>query len=193
MKTIRVTCCALSILLALSAQAERADALKPVNMTYNAIHIDEVARNSVATGNVVIVRGTMVVNAERAEVKEAADGYRTFILTAAPGKLVTFRQKRDGGADLWSEGQAERMEYDERKDVINLYLQAMIRQLEGKKVMQQMEQAYISFDNRNEQLLGRNGPGMTDAPPGRGTVTFEARRGRPAVAAPASASTAMGQ
>lgn len=190
MKTIRVTCCALSMLLSLSAQAERADALKPVNMTYRAIHIDEVARNTVATGNVVIVRGTMVVNADRAEVKEALDGYRTFILTAAPGKLVTFRQKRDGGADLWSEGQAQRMEYDERTDVINLYLDATIRQLDGKKVMQQMEQAFISYDNRSEQLLGSNGPGVTDAPAGRGMVTFEARRAR--TLSP-SASTATGQ
>jgi len=176
MKTIRVTCCALSLLLAHAAQAERANALKPVNMTYGAIHIDEVARKSIATGHVVIVRGTMVIDADRAEVKEAPDGYRTYLLTAAPGKLVTFRQKRDGGAELWSNGQAQRMEYDERKDVINLYLDAMIRQLEGKKVMQQMEQAFISYDNRSEQLLG--GPGATDAPAGRGSITFEARHAR---------------
>ncbi|WP_332877323.1 lipopolysaccharide transport periplasmic protein LptA [Massilia sp. S19_KUP03_FR1] len=184
MKTTRLTFCFL-LLLATSAQAERADALKPISMESGDIHIDNVTRETIATGHVTIVRGTMVVNAERAEVKEAPDGYRTYRLTAAPGKLVTFRQKRDGGPDLWSEGHAERMEYDEREDVIKLHLAAMMRQLDGKTVTHQIDQAFISYDNRSEQLDGRNGPGIAGAPPnGRGKVIFEVRRSRVAVPPP---------
>jgi lipopolysaccharide export system protein LptA len=124
---------------------------------------------------------------ERADVQEAPDGYRTFILTAAPGKLATFRQKRDGGPDLWTEGHAERIEYDERTEVVKLLSTAMLRQLEGQRVTHQMEQAFISYDNRKDVLLGRNDPNGTNNPSNsRGSIVIEARRTRPAVPAPAT-------
>jgi lipopolysaccharide export system protein LptA len=185
MKKILAASCALFLLLPLAGQAERADALKPLKVDYDNVYVDNVTQNTIATGNVVITRGTMVLKADRAEVKESPEGYRTFILTAAPGKLATFRQKRDGGPDLWAEGHAERIEYDERADVVKLFSKAMIRQLEGQKVTQEMDQAFISYDSRKEVLLGRNDASGADAPgKGRGSMTFEPHRTTPA--APAS-------
>jgi len=186
--------CAILLWVPQAARAERADALKPVNVQYGNISVDNVTQNTIATGNVIITRGTMVLKSDRAEVKESPEGYHTFILTASPGKLATFRQKRDGGPDLWSEGHAQRIEYDERSDVIKLLSNAMIRQLEGQKVTQQMEQAFISYDSRKEVLLGRNEAGGTDTQgKGRGSITFEPTR-KPAAttseAAPAAAAPA---
>jgi len=191
MKKILVTCCAFILLQSLPAQAERADGLKRVDIKSTDVYVDNVSRNAVATGNVVITRGTTVLSSDRAEVKEAPDGYRTFILTVAPGKLATFRQKRDGGPDLWTEGHAERIEYDERNDVIKLLSRAMLRQLEGQRVTHQMEQAFISYDNRKDVLLGRNDPSGADIPSnGRGSISIAARRA--GLAAPASAPDTAG-
>jgi lipopolysaccharide export system protein LptA len=187
MKKIIITCCSLLLLQSFPAQAERADALKFASIKSRTVFLDNAAHNTVATGNVVITRGTTVLTSERAEVKEAPDGYRVFILTAAPGKLATFRQKRDGGPDLWSEGHAERIEYDERTEVIKLLSSAMIRQLEGQKVTQQMEQAFISYDNRKDVLLGRNDPNGADIPAsGRGSIVLEPRRTAATAPAPTS-------
>jgi lipopolysaccharide export system protein LptA len=145
-----------------------------------------VTQNYVATGNVVITRGTMILKSDRAEVKVAPDGWRTFILTANPGKLATFRQKRDGGPDLWGEGQAQRIEYDERTDLVKLFSKAVIRQLEGKKVAQEMASEFISYDNRNEKLLGLNdATGTAKQGNGRGSITLQPRRA-PAPAAGAA-------
>lgn len=163
MKKILVTCCSFLLLQSLPAQAERADGLKRLDIKSADVYLDNVSRNAVATGNVVITRGTTVLSSDRAEVKEAPDGYRTFILTVAP--------------DLWTEGHAERIEYDERTDVIKLMSTAMLRQLEGQRVTHQMDQAFISYDNRNDVLLGRNDPSGTDIPAhGRGSISIEARR-----------------
>ena len=187
MKKTVITSCSLFLLLSFPAQAERADALKGASIQSKTLFIDNAARNTVATGNVVITRGTTVLMSERADVKEAPDGYRTFVLTAAPGKLATFRQKRDGGPDLWTEGHAERIEYDERTEVVRLLSTAMLRQLEGQRVTHQMEQAFISYDNRKDVLLGRNDPNGADTPSnGRGSIVIEARRTRPAAPAPAT-------
>jgi lipopolysaccharide export system protein LptA len=184
MKKILIACCTVFLLQSLAAQAERADAFKRVSVKYNDLYFDNVSQNAIATGKVVITRGTTVLNSDRAEIKEAPDGYRTFILTAAPGNLATYRQKRDGGTDLWTEGHAERIEYDERTDVVKLLSKAMIRQLEGNRITHEMEQAFISYDNRRDVLVGRNDPSGADIPSnGRGSITFEAHRTKPATPA----------
>jgi len=181
----KIFAAAILLLVPLLASAEKADALKPVNIDYGEAHIDQVTQNYIATGNVVITRGTMVMKSDRAEVKQAPDGYRTFILTASPGKLATFRQKRDGGPDLWAEGQAERIEYDERNDLVKLFSKAVIKQLEGQKVTQEMDSEFISYDNRQEVLVGRNdASGASKVGGGRGSITLQPRR------APAGAPTA---
>jgi lipopolysaccharide export system protein LptA len=172
----------------LAVQAERADALKPVNVEYDHIYLDNVTQAMIATGKVIITRGTMVLKSDRAEVREMPDGYRTFVLIATPGQLATFRTKGDGGPDLWSEGHAERIEYDERADTVKLFSKAMIRQLEGGKITHQMEQAFISYDSRKEVLLGQNDPSNADMPSkGRGTITLEPHRPRTTTPAQAPA------
>jgi lipopolysaccharide export system protein LptA len=182
----KILAAAIFLLVPLAASAEKADALKPVNIQYDKANTDLVTQNYVATGNVIITRGTMILKADRAEVKEAPDGPRTFILTANPGNLATFRQKRDGGPDLWDEGRAQRIEYDERNDLVKLFSKAMIRQLEGQKVTQEMDSEFISYDNRKEVLVGRNDASGADKPGnGRGSITLQPHRA-PAQATPAT-------
>ena len=185
----KILAAAIFLLLPLAASAEKADALKPINIEYDKADVDQVTQNYVATGNVVITRGSMVLKSDRAEVKEAPDGYHTFILTAAPGKVATFRQKRDDGPNMWDEGQAQRIEYDERNDLVKLFSKAVIRQLEGTKVTQEMDSEFISYDNRKEVLVGRNDASGADKPGGgRGSITLQPRR--PATATPAPAAPA---
>ena len=177
---------ALALLLPVSASAERADALKGVDIEADTGDVDEVSQAYVVTGNVVITRGTMVVKSDRAEIKEAPDGWRTFVLTAAPGKRATYRQKRDGGPDLWAEGEAQRIEYDERTDVIKLFTKAIVRQLEGKKVTQQLAGEFLSYDNRAQVFVSRNDASGVNKPgAGRVTIHLEPNR-KPAANPPAA-------
>jgi lipopolysaccharide export system protein LptA len=191
MKTPIVLSCAVSLCLPLAVRAERADAFKQARVEYGDVHYDQVAQKTIATGHVIITRGTLVLDGDRAEVDEAPEGYRTFILRAAPGKVATFREKRDGGQDLWSEGRAERIEYDERTDVVKLFSRAMIRQLDGQRITHQMEDAYIAYDQRKEVLVGQNDSSGGGKPAnGRGSMTFEPRRSLPAAPSPAAAPAA---
>ena len=177
MKSLIAAAFAAIALLPALASAERADAQKELQITADAADADQVSGSSVVTGNVVITRGTMVAKSDRAEVKETPDGFRTLVLTATPGKLATFRQKRDGGPDLWEEGQAERIEYDEKSDVIKLFSKALVRGLEGKKVTQEVTGQYLAYDNRTEVVNVRNDPSGADKPGGgRVTLTLQPQR-----------------
>lgn len=178
----RTLAAAVALVLAPLAQAERADSLKPLNITWNTIDVDSVPQTTVFTGNVIATRGTLLLKADRAEVKAAPDGYRTAVLTAAPGKAVFFRQKRDTGADEWIEGQADRVEYDERTEVVKMFSNASLRHLEGRRASDEMNSAFISYDNRKDSLLGRNDASGADAPgKARGSITYQPRRTAAAV------------
>jgi len=84
MKPFVLTSCAILLALPLAAQAERADALKKVHIDFADVRADDVAQMTAATGHVVISRGTMVLEADRASrcwsavtIRAAAIGRRT--------------------------------------------------------------------------------------------------------------------
>ncbi|MFC5549832.1 lipopolysaccharide transport periplasmic protein LptA [Massilia aerilata] len=177
----RALAAALALLLMPLAQAERADALKPFNVEGNKATIDQATQTVILTGNVIGTRGSMLLKAERAEIRETPEGYRSVVLFGANGKAASFRQKRDGGADEWDEGYGERMEYDERTDIVKLISHATIRQLDGRTVTREMSGPFISYDARKEVLLNMNDVSGADKPgKDRVSVTFYTRRPTPA-------------
>lgn len=178
-------------LLSLSASAERADSLKQAVINFDSLDVDEVTQTRILTGNVVLTRGTLVMKSDRALVKETPEGYMSVTLTTGPGRVATFRQKRDGGPDLWMEGQAERIEYDERVEVVKLFSKAIVKELEGGRLTNQIDGAFISYDSRREVATVRNdASGESKVGGGRGTLIIAPRRtatGTPAAASPGAA------
>jgi lipopolysaccharide export system protein LptA len=180
-------------LATLTATAERADSLKQAKVDFDDAHIDEVTQTRIFTGNVVLTRGTLLIKADKAVLKETPEGYMTVVLTSTAGKTASFRQKRDGGPDLWTEGQAQRIEYDERTEVVKLFTSAIVKQLEGKRVTSEVNSPFISYDNRTEQANVHNDASGESKPGGgRGTVIIAPRRTAPA-AAPAAAPAGAGK
>lgn len=174
-------------LLSLSAFAERADSLKQAVVSFDSLDVDEVTQTRILTGNVVLTRGTLTLKSDRALLKETPEGYMSVTLTSGPGRVATFRQKRDGGPDLWVEGQAERIEYEERQELVKLFSKAIVRELENGRLTNELDGPYISYDNRKEVAVVRNdASGESKVGGGRGTLIIAPRRTTPA-AAPAPA------
>jgi lipopolysaccharide export system protein LptA len=164
-------------LASVSAWAEKADSLKQAVVNFDSIDADDVNQVRTLTGNVTVTRGTLVLKSDKAVLKETPEGYMSVTLIAAPGKVATFRQKRDGGPDLWIEGQAQRIEYDERAEVVKLFGAAQVKQLQGSKVADQLDSAYISYDSRKEVMVARNDPSGESKPgKGRGTLILAPRK-----------------
>ena len=152
-----------------TAHAEKADSTKPTLIEADQGSADDVKQSRTLTGNVVLTRGTLLMKAGRALVTEDPQGYQFTTFWAAPGGLATFRQKRDGGADLWIEGEAERIEYDTRTEIVKLFSKAKITRLDGKKPTDEVEGAFISYDSRKEFFAVEN-TATGDSKPGAGRV-----------------------
>ena len=158
------------------ATAEKADAYKPTRIDYGSLDFDQVKGVYVLTGNVVLTRGTLSVEAGKALVGYTPEGYQQVTLTGE-GKKVTLRQRRDGPGDQWLEAEAERVEYDEKSGMVKLFSQARMRRLLSSRLSEEVEGEFISYDSRRELFSVRNSKDGVDRPGGgRGMIVLQPRR-----------------
>lgn len=151
------------------AHAEKADSTKPTNVEADQMQYDDVKQINTFTGNVVLTRGTILLKAHKMVVTQDPSGYQFIVMYAAPGTLASFKQKRDGGPNQWIDGQAERIEYDDKNEVMRLYSKARMRRLENTKVTDEVNGEFISYDTRAEFFTVHNTTGG-DSKPGAGRI-----------------------
>jgi lipopolysaccharide export system protein LptA len=158
-------------------RAEKADANKPTTVEADQMAYDDVKQINTFTGNVLLERGTLVLKSTKMVVIQDPAGYQSATLYAAPGKPATFRQKRDGGPDLWIEGEAaDRIEYDTKNEVAKFYVKAHIKLLEGSKVTDEVQGEFISYDSKAEFFSVNNTVGGNGKPgSGRIRATIQPR------------------
>jgi lipopolysaccharide export system protein LptA len=131
--------------------AEKADFDKPTNVEATQMSYDEKKQINIFNGNVVLTRGTLVMHGEKLVVKQDAAGNQHATLYASAGSTARFRQKRDGGKDLWIEGYAaDRIEYDSKTEIAKLFKQAKVKMLDSGRPTDEVEGDYISYDSRAE-------------------------------------------
>lgn len=175
----KIIAVALIGLAALSASAEKADAGKRAVIDYDTLLVDEVTQITTLTGNVIVTKGTLVLRAEKAVLKQSPEDDIHVTLTTTAGKSASFRQKRDGGPNLWVEGEAQRIEYDERTAVVKLFGGARIRQLEGATMTDEIKSEFISYDSLREVFTARNdASGVSKPGQGRGQMIIAPRKPR---------------
>ncbi|MGZ3240804.1 MAG: lipopolysaccharide transport periplasmic protein LptA [Burkholderiaceae bacterium] len=167
---------ALQIMAFGSAHAEKADSEKPTNVEADKMAYDDVKQVNTFSGRVVLTRGSLSMNAGKVVVTKDPAGYQFATLYAEPGSVASFRQKRDGPGDLWIEGQAERIEYDGKTEMVKLFSNAKIKRLDGAKVIDEVEGAFISYDSRNEFFSVNNtASGVSRPGAGRISATIQPR------------------
>jgi lipopolysaccharide export system protein LptA len=146
-----------------SAWGERADRDKPTLIEASRMSADDARRMSIFEGNVVLTKGTILIRADRIVVRQDADGYQ---YATATGNPVRFRQKsdpRDEREGVWTEGEALRVEIDDRRQVIELFERARVR-----RDQDEVQGEYIALDQRTEFFSASAARGAgAGAPEGR--------------------------
>jgi len=166
--------------LAGTVQAEQADRLKPMNAESDNLRYDDARQVSIFTGNVVITKGTIVIRGNQVEVRQDAQGNQFGV---AQGNPAYFKQKRDG-VNEFIEGEAKRIEYDSRADVVRFIGDAVLRRYLGTQLNDETRGSVIVYDNRTEVFTVDSNP--AGANPGnpsgrvRATLTPVPREGEAA-------------
>ena len=148
----------LSLALAAGAAlSESADRTKPMNVEADALRYDDLRQASVFTGRVVLTKGTIVIRGARVEVRQDPEGYQFGVVTAEPGKLAFYRQKREG-VDEFIEGEAETIEYDGKADRVKFIKRAELRRYRGAAVSDEIVGNLITYDNSTDVFTVDGGP-----------------------------------
>jgi len=159
----------LATLGAASVQAEKADRDKPMNVEADALRYDDAKQLSVFTGRVVLTKGTILIRGGKVDVRQDPQGHQYGLVTAAPGQLAFFRQKREG-LDEYIEGEGQTIDYDGRADTVKFITNAQLRRFVGSKLNDEFKAGVIVYNNVTEvfTLDGTPVPGsQTGARTGR--------------------------
>jgi len=163
------------------AHAEKADRDKPINLEADTATVDDARKISIDEGNVILTQGTLQIRANKLVVTEDAEGFQ---LGTAYGNPASFRQKREG-YDEYIEGYALRIEYDQKKDLVQLFSQARM-----KRGGDEARGSYISYDGKTEffQVLGGKETATANNPRGRVRTVIQPKQKS---AAPATGSSSL--
>ena len=121
--------CTIALIVIFGTQpswAERADRSKPINVEANSLTVDDEKHTQVLEGDVLLTQGTLTIRANKMVITEDTDGFQRGIATGGSKGKAYFRQKREGRTDF-IEGEGERIEYDTRKEVAELFNQAWVK------------------------------------------------------------------
>lgn len=168
----RRTCIAIAGVLLIAGlwctnvSAERGDRDKPTTVDADKLAVDDLKQTNVFTGNVVLSKGTLVIRADQITVREDPEGFQYGVATANPGKLVFYRQKREG-LNQFIEGVAERMEYDGKNERVRLINRAVMKRIDGTREADEVRGQVIDYDARTESYTVQGSAATASTPGGR--------------------------
>lgn len=161
------------LILALLSQpvfAERADRDQPIQVEANRISIDDAKKIQILEGDVVVIKGTMVLRADRVVITEDQYGFQKATATGGKDGLARMRQKREG-VDEYTDGEAERIDYNTNTEVAEFFHRAWV-----KSGPDQVRGDYIWYDSISEKYLVTAGQNRDPkAPPARVRAVIQPR------------------
>jgi lipopolysaccharide export system protein LptA len=133
-------------LTASTALADKADRDMPTQIEANRMSADDARRMTIFEGSVIMTRGTIRLTADRVVVRQDAEGFQ---FATATGKPARFRQRQDpkppDTEGVWLEGEALRMEMDDRSGRVEFFDEARV-----KRGGDEVAGNYILLDQRSD-------------------------------------------
>jgi len=161
----------LLLVLAGPALAEKADRDKPTQVEANKMSADDARRLNIFEGDVVVTKGTIRLTAEKLVVRQDAEGFQ---LATATGKPAKFRQRQDAKPGekegIWVEGEALRIELDDKNQKIELFDKARVNR-GGDEVAGD----YIFVDQRADFYQVSSGKSGAGEKPGRVKAVIQSK------------------
>ncbi len=178
-----------ALLCALPAHALQSDRNQPLLVDAGAMHYDDVKQLDVFTGNVVVTKGSLVIHAQRVEIRQTPAGYAMAVAFGDAAHPATIDEALDaapGEPTATLHGHALTLRYDGRDDVFTLQGQALLERLLDGRVSDRAQGQTIRYDNLHDRFLVTAGQGGSTAsnPDGRVRVMLTPRGALPPASAP---------
>lgn len=172
---LRFTLGALCLIAAVGAHAAPSSAAEEPSTVVlsDSLDYDDVKKESVFVGNVIVTRGLMNLHADRLTVRQLPDGTQQGVAVANKGKLVRLRQERPETYESL-EGTGLRAEYDDRNGEFVLIGQAIVTRSVCGKPFDTVRGQRVRY-NQNNGTYQAEGGANSAAPDGRVRSVAEPR------------------
>ncbi len=141
-----------AVLALLMMQISPADAIEgdkqaPTTVEADKMTYDDLQQVNVFTGNVLLVKGSIVLRGDKLTVRQTPEGFQTGV---AEGKPATFRQRREGPGEQYIDGAGERIDYDGKTETVVFQKKAILKKLNGTQVTDEVKGDTITYLQRTE-------------------------------------------
>lgn len=136
--------------LACSAFANKADQDKPLIINANQVDLDDVQQKYLLTGEVLLIRGSMIGTGERGFVLVNPQGYQMIDLNGKPNFPASMRQRRETLQDEFMQGIGKDILYDDQKERVLLVGNATVKRLLNMQMLDQLQGWQIEYEDIKE-------------------------------------------
>ena len=139
------------------AAAEAPPAEPDTLILSDTLNYDDIKKESVFTGNVIMTRGLMTLLADRLVMREDVNGFQFGTATVGPGKLVQIRQENPEKFEVM-EAQGLRGEYDGKNEQIEMIGQAVVTRHVCGKPFDSVSGERVIYKQRTDTYEAYGGP-----------------------------------
>jgi len=126
---------------------------------------DDIKKESIFTGNVVLTRGNMTLHSDRLTMREDAEGFQHGTATVKGGKLVFLRQENPEKFEVL-EARGERAEYNGKTEEVEMIGKAIVTRFICGKPFDNVQGERVIYRQKTETYQAFGGPNSA-APGGR--------------------------
>ncbi|NYT58026.1 lipopolysaccharide transport periplasmic protein LptA [Alcaligenaceae bacterium] len=151
-----------SITLPTLAQTEPAAEEPDTLILSDTLVYDDVKKESVFTGNVIMTRGLMTLRSDKLTMREDADGFQHGTATVEAGKLVHVRQENPEDFEV-VEAQGLRSEYNGKTEELEMIGQAVITRYVCGKPFENIKGERVIYKQKTDTYQAFGGPNSSAA------------------------------
>ena len=137
----------LSLMITLTAHAEKADQDKPVILEAEKVSVNDVKQAYDLNGQILLIKGSIIVTGEDGHIAVDPQGYEFVDVIGTPEAVASFRQRREGIADEFMQGRGAQVTYDAKTEFLTLTGDASLKRLLNMQMLDQLKGRKIEYDD----------------------------------------------
>ena len=150
---------------AMPAHAQETEEEPDTLVISDTLDYDDIKKESIFTGNVVLTRGNMTLHSDRLTMREDAEGFQHGTATVKDGKLVFLRQENPEKFEVL-EARGERAEYNGKTEEVEMIGKAIVTRYICGKPFDNVQGERVIYRQKTETYQAFGGPNSA-APGGR--------------------------
>lgn len=134
-----------------SSFAEKADQDQPLILNANTVSIDDVEQKYHLEGDILLIKGSIVVTGENGNITVDPEGYQFIEVKGNSKSLASLRQRREGVENEFMQGYGKDVSYNGKKEVLILVGDASIKRLLNMEMKDQLRGWKIEYRDDTQE------------------------------------------